>query len=219
MLIGLTGATGAGKDSTALVLAAAGWRSIALADALRVEITAAWHIDQRLLTDRAHKEQPMPQLCAGNTQNEDWQRWAEAAGHSLAQPRSPRWVMQQWGSFRREADALHWVRQVAYWVQYQSEHGHKNLVITDVRQANEAEALIGLGGYIVRVHRAGMAPLPADTADHESETHPQLVADADIHNGGDFADLAHETWRVVRALAVARRPAHQVPAGTDGGAP
>ena len=53
LIIGLTGHAGAGKDSAALCLLASAWRSIAFADALRVEIAAAWRIDVRMLTERA----------------------------------------------------------------------------------------------------------------------------------------------------------------------
>ena len=202
MLIGLTGHAGAGKDSTALVLAAAGWRSIALADALRVEVAAAWRVDIRLLTDRTHKEHPITALRAGNADNADWLRYAAVNGFSLLQERSPRWVMQQWGSFRRQTDPLHWVRPVVYWVQFQREHGVDDLVVTDVRQRNEAEALHNLGGHILRVHKPGaVPPLAADTAGHETEAHIRLAVADDIYNDGTLPDLANETWRVVRRLS------------------
>jgi len=201
MLIGLTGHAGAGKDSAAAQLCAAGWHSIAFADALRLEVAAAWAVDERLLTNRPHKESPTPQLCAGGAANANWLRWVAVNGISLIQPRSPRWVLQQWGMFRRQHDPLHWVRHVTYWVQYQRQHGHRHLVVTDVRMANEAEALRGLDGRIVRVHRPDTPALAPDTATHESEGHTQLVADADIHNDGDLAALGAEVWRVVQALA------------------
>ena len=202
MLIGLTGHAGAGKDSAAAVLCAGGWHSIAFADALRQE-SGAWGIDQRLLTDRNHKDRPAPQLYAGSVENTSWLRWVSVNGISLIEPRSPRWVMQQWGSFRRHADALHWVRPVAYWVCYQRQHGHRRLVVTDVRLANEVTILRGLGGRIARVHRPDLVGLPADTAGHESEAHTQIAADGDIHNDGDLAALSADVWRVVLQLAQA----------------
>lgn len=202
LLIGLTGQPDAGKDSVAAVLCAAQWRSIAFADALRVEVAGAWGIDQRLLTDRKHKESSTPQLAAGLAGNASWLRWAAVNGHSLAQPRSPRWVMQQWGTeFRRAADPLYWVKHVIYWVQYQRQHHAVNLVVTDVRFADEAQALRSLGGRIVRVHRPGATALAADTAKHGSEQHGQLPADAEIHNDGPLDALGAEVWRVVHQLA------------------
>lgn len=203
MLIGLTGHAGAGKDSTAAVLCAAGWKSIAFADALRIEVAAAWSIDQRLLADRRSKELPIKQLAAGGAANANWLRWICVNGVSLIEPRSPRWALQQWGSFRRQADPLYWLRHVTYWVQYQRQHGHTHLVVTDTRFDNEAAALRGLGGQIVRVHRTDLATLASDTAHHESERHTGLRADAEIHNDGPLAALGADVWRVVQLLTTA----------------
>lgn len=200
-LIGLTGKPGCGKDSAAAVLCAAGWKSIAFADALRVEVAATWGIDLGLLNDRRHKEHNTPQLAAGGGANANWLRWICVQGISLIEPRSPRWVLQQWGSFRRDGDPLHWVHPVTYWVQYQRQHNHQNdLVVTDVRMANEVAALRALGGRIVRVHRTDTPALASDTAQHESERHIALEADAEIHNDGPLSGLSAEVWRVLQQL-------------------
>lgn len=205
MLIGLTGHIGAGKDSVAAVLCAAGWQSIAFADALRIEVAAAWGIDPAQLSDRRHKEHNTPALCAGAAQNANWLRWVAVQGISLIQPRSPRWVMQQWGTFRREADPLHWVRSVGYWIRYQRQrNGPLGLVVTDVRLPNEVEELRALGGHIVRVHRPDLPALPAETISHSSERHTSIVADTEIHNDGPLHTLGAEVWRVVQQLAADR---------------
>ena len=200
MLIGLTGAAGAGKDSVAAILCAAQWRSAAFADALRLEISEAFAIDQRLLTDRRHKESTTPQLSAGMASNADWLRWAAVNGYSLIQPRSPRWTMQSWGSFRRQNTADYWVQHVTYWAQFQRHYQPRDLVITDVRYPNEAQALRELGGHIVRVHRPGNTPLAPETARHESEQHGAIETSAEIHNDGPLEALHAEVWRVVRQL-------------------
>jgi hypothetical protein len=210
MLIGLTGHANAGKYSVAAVLCAAGWRSIAFADALRTEVSAAWSIDQRLLTDRAQKEQAVAALCVGRGNNANWLRWATMRDRplSLIEPRSARWVLQQWGDFRRAADPNYWVRHVCYWVQYQRQHGAQHLVVTDVRYGNEAFSLRGLGGHIVRVHRPGSSPLAADTRAHSSEQITDLKTDADIANDSALAALGTEVWRVVEQLASQTAPTH-----------
>lgn len=200
MLIGLTGAAGAGKDSVAAILCAAQWRSVAFADALRIEISEAFGIDQRLLTDRRHKESSTPQLSAGMASNANWLRWAAVHGHSLIQPRSPRWVLQSWGGFRRQNEPNYWLRHVTYWVQFQRQYQPRSLVVTDVRYANEAQALRDLGGHIVRVHRPGAAALAPETALHESEHHGAIEAAAEIHNDGPLQALHAEVWRVVQQL-------------------
>lgn len=201
MLIGLTGAVGAGKDTVAAMLCGGGYYSVALADALRIEVAAAWRIDPRQLTDRQTKEQPQARLAVGHCENAHWLHMCSLAGHNLMEPRSPRWVLQHWGSFRRAANADHWVQHVRVWIEQQRRHGIRDLVVTDVRYANEAAALRELGGHIVRVHRPDATPLTGDTARHESERHGEIPADADIHNTGTLADLSAEVWRVVLQLA------------------
>jgi hypothetical protein len=136
----------------------------------------------------------------GWCQSADFLRWATWVGHALHGPRSPRWVMQQWGSFRRATQPLYWVQQVEAWVQYQRAHGAPGLVITDVRATNEAHMLRWLGGHLVRVHRPGLPALPPDVAGHESEQHTDLQADADLHNDGDLQHLDAELARVLQIL-------------------
>lgn len=199
-LIGLTGHAGAGKDSVALVLCSAGYRSVAFADALRIEVAAAWRIDPRLLTDRASKEVPQARLAVGHAEDARWLQWACVQGHNVLAPRSARWLMQHWGSYRRAQHPDYWIRHVQVWMSQQWREGCNGLVITDVRMPNEAAALRAQGGRIVRVHRPGLPALQADTAQHESEGHTALQADADIHNSGTLAELAAETWRCMSAL-------------------
>lgn len=203
LLLGLTGHAGTGKDSVGTLLQAAGWQGTSFAHALRVEVCEHWHIDPRLLTERSTKEQPMPALAAGMVQNADWLRWVAYQGHNLTTPRSPRWAMQQWGSYRRQVRASHWIDHVLVWLAtLERNHPMVCCVVTDVRYPNEAEALRARGGHIVRVHRPQpAAPLAADTATHESEGHTRIQADADLVNDGTFFDLALEVRRVVHQFA------------------
>jgi hypothetical protein len=200
-LIGLTGAVGAGKDSTAAVLQRAGWRGIAFADALRIEVAEAWGVDIRTFTSRATKDRPLESLRAGWCMNKQFLAWLAYQGTSLHEMRSPRWAMQTWGTFRRSADPLYWVTQVDHWVQYQRQTGHPRMVITDVRLPIEAQMLRRLNACLVRVHRPGLPPLAADTASHESEQHTALDVDADLHNDGDLQHLEAEVARVLQQLA------------------
>ena len=204
-LVGLTGAAGAGKDASAAMLVAAGWRGIAFADALRIEVAEAWAIDIRLFADRAAKEVPHPHLPLHYCGRPPFRAWAEATGLDMRAPRSPRFVMQAWGTWRRQINPLHWVQQVDAWVRYQRGRGAVGLVISDVRMPNEAAMVRGAGGCIVRVHRPDAPPLQADTATHESEQHRAIQADADIHNDGSLQHLQAEVWRVVPRLALATR--------------
>jgi hypothetical protein len=199
LLLGLTGHVGTGKDTVGTILQTEGWRCTSFAEALRIEVASTWHVDPRLLTDRATKEVPLPSLAAGMVHSTDWLRWAAVQGHSLTSPRSPRWALQQWGSYRRSQRPLHWVEHVLVWLAtLRRQHPHTSCVITDVRFTNEAEALRQRGGHIVRVHRPHTGQqLAPDTARHESEAHTQITADADLVNDGSFYDLALEVRRVV----------------------
>ena len=212
MLIGLTGAAGAGKDSAAQVLCSAGWFSVALADALRIEAAAAWWLDPRAFTDRATKDSPLYSLAAGHgvlhAASTAWLHYCAVQGWPLMEPRSPRWVLQQWGSWRRDSDPQHWIKHVQVWISTQWRAGITDLVVTDVRYANEARAIEALGGHIVRVLRPGLQPLPDDTRSHASEGHTALPVTAEIHNTGDLRQLSAEVWRVVQDLPVNPRPAH-----------
>jgi hypothetical protein len=200
-LLGLVGAAGAGKDAAGAVLVRAGWHRIAFADALRVEVSEAWGVHIANFVRRDDKDSPWHQLRVGYCGNADFLRWASYAGFSLHQARSPRWVMQQWGEFRRAGNPLHWVNQVEQWINHHNSTGHRGLVITDVRMANEAAMVRWRGGHLVRVHRPGLPPLPADTAHHASEGHGQLQVDADLHNTGSLEDLPAEVWRLVQRIA------------------
>lgn len=209
MLIGLTGHAGAGKDTAADILCACGWQRAAFADALRLEIASWWSIDVRTLTERQHKDAVSERLCVGQGANRDWMQWAvEVRGHAIMAPRSPRWLMQQWGDFRRATDPLYWVRPVQHWIRHERSQAMRrgaeaDLVVTDVRLPNEAQALRAMGGRIVRVHRPGLTALPADTAGHVSEGHTALQADADVVNDGALLDLPAELARAIAALEAA----------------
>ena len=200
-LIGLTGAVGAGKDSAGAVLLRAGWCGMAFADALRIEAAEAWGVDIRTFTTRVTKGTPLSPLRAQWCMNKQFLAWLAYQGVSLHEPRSARWVMQTWGTFRRSAAPLYWVTQVEHWICYQRSTGHQRLVITDVRLPVEAAMLRRMGGALVRVHRPDLPPLEPSTAGHESEHHATLQADADLHNDGDLQHLAAEVARVLQALS------------------
>lgn len=214
MLIGLIGGVGTGKDEAAKVLVRAGWHAIAFADALRIEVAEAWAIDIRVFVDRTAKESNTPQLQINLCCNRAFTQWAEHVGLDMRCPRSPRWVMQAWGTWRRIVNPLHWVAHVENWVNYHHSIGHKGLVVTDVRLANEAEMVRWRGGHLVRVHRPGLPALPAETAAHESERHNTLPADMDLHNDGDLQHLQAEVWRVVQQLGCMPSDATHLPNAT-----
>lgn len=201
MVVGLVGHAGSGKYSAAQAMWAHGFVALAFADPLRMEIAAAWGVDDRVLVDRPTKELPCRALAIHRCCDRRFLHWAVFHGHSLWEPRSPRWLMQRWGNeFRRTLDPAYWVRQVEREIGEQCARGRHRFVVPDVRQANEAELVRRLGGRLVRVHRPELPVLAPDTAGHRSESQGALVVDTVIHNDGTLAGLGCEVTRVLGEL-------------------
>jgi len=117
-------------------------------------------------------------------------------------PRSPRWVLQQWGTYQRRFDDTYYTRIVQRWATRQIGTGWNRIVITDLRFPVETDMVRALGGKVVRVHRHDATPLAADTAAHSSEQHPAIHADADITNDGSLQALAEITVQCLADLGV-----------------
>lgn len=164
MLIGLTGAAGAGKGSVAHFLVHRhGFAEIAFADPLYAAVEAITGISQTKLKDRRHKEEPI-----------DW------IG------KSPRELLQLLGTeFGRK------MVKESLWVDRAMRRVIPFTVITDVRFDNEAAAIKGRGGVIWEVVRPGQACLVGEAASHESE-HGIMrdLVDLTLFNEGTLDDLA-----------------------------
>lgn len=208
LIIALTGRPGVGKDSIGDVLAPQqGFARIAFADALRREVAEAWRIDLRMLTDRPTKELELPALAAGMCSDPAFMRWVADGGDSLTAPRSPRWTLQRWASFKRQFTPDYFARIVERWIRRQLGSGWTRIVVTDLRDPVEEAMLRRLGAKVVRVHRPELAAMPADTAMHVSEQHHRIKADADILNDGSMqalADAVLECVGLLEVLVVAR---------------
>lgn len=212
LLLGFTGFAGSGKDTCAELLRPMGFRSIAFADALRREVAEAFRIDPRMLTDRHTKEWPIDALALGRCTDPRFGPAVDKAAANpesvdLLAPRSPRWVMQQWGTeYRRAQEPSYWLDVVTRWVGVerrlaQAEGRAALLCITDVRFDNEARMVRALGGRVLSVHRPDLKPMAADTEEHASE---QVLKGCEVvHNDGDIQHLAAELQRVLKLVAPA----------------
>lgn len=206
LLLGFTGAAGAGKNTCADLLEYYGFHAVAFADVLRAEVAEAWRIDLRMLTDRATKEWDIPALAIGNCADSAFVVAMHTVGHDTATPRSPRWIMQHWGTeFRRAQNADYWTWHVAKWVRRMHGSGYWRLCITDVRFANEAQLIETMGGRMVEVLRPNASGSLADgTARHISESRAHLLANREasvVHNDGGMEHLHAELVRVIMDLA------------------
>lgn len=213
MIIGLTGQAGAGKDTVADFLTRDfGFTKVAFADAVRMEIahTFGIHIDK--LMDRATKEIPCPALALSCCSDHRFTAMVADSEVNLDcadedvmealmnQPRSPRWVMQHWGTeFRRTLFGRdYWITEI----RQRLEALEGNIVISDCREEHEAEFISELGGEIWRVTRDN---LPAVLA-HSSETPLQECwIDREISNNGSFDALDGATQQALAMAIKAQR--------------
>lgn len=196
-IIALTGLAGAGKDTAADVLAThCGFTTLAFAGALRYEIQAAYNlIDASTLTDRTQKEEPTSRLafseCADNafigavaiaTAATVSQAWMHA-------PRSPRQIMQWWGTeYRRARQPNYWSTKLAIHIaDLQQLDGRHRFVVSDCRFDNEAAAIRRMGGQVWQITRPGLER--ADSAHISETTGDALQPERTITNGADLHTL------------------------------
>jgi len=196
-IIGLTGPAGCGKDTVALLLAThLGFSHMAFADALRDEVVGAFGIDGSLLTRRDSKETPTLTLALERCSNLGFvgavigrvKGLPDAITHVMQAPRSPRQIMQWWGTeYRRAHSGDHyWTRTLTHRVHTQQQNQQWRHVISDVRFPNEAAAVRALGGVIWQVKRPD---LRLDKT-HSSETDgSEFAPDCIINNRHDIRHL------------------------------
>lgn len=144
MILGLSGYAGAGKDALAGALIAADptWRRVAFADRLR-SVTEA--IDPDVNGIR----------LSWLLQLYGWEGLKRHGKHGPA----VRGLLQRTGCAVRDHIGP------STWVDAALDGVDGNVVVTDVRFRNEAEAVQARGGLVVRVHRPGVGPVN----DHPSE--------------------------------------------------
>lgn len=189
-IIGLLGHAGAGKDTVALLLAER-FRvaRVAFAEALKLEIAAAWGIERDLLDSPWAKEAKTPALALHKCMNQDFVAYAWELGlPGLQDGLTPRTVMQRWGDWRRSVDPDYFVKIALEIVRTVTDgDGVDAVLLTDVRFPNEADLVRSLGGDLWRITR----PEGPQPSRHASEW---LLAgepvDAEIVNDGSIEQLA-----------------------------
>lgn len=169
-IIGLTGQAGAGKNTVADILFKHGFTNFGFADPVYRAVATLLGVGQETLRDRAMKETPI-----------DWLG------------KSPRELLQtlgtEWGRNTIRDDI--WIqiamRQVEKVIAYQK--GQGGVILTDVRFANEAQAIRSAGGRIWKVVRY-VGCLASETSKHSSEAGiPDDMIDEVVENSGTVADL------------------------------
>lgn len=197
IIIGLSGPAGSGKDTVAdLLVAHCGFAKMAFADPLKNEVAAAFAIDLDYLTRRETKEHTMSCLALSRCLSEGFVARliiAHTLGNQpldLDAPRSPRQIMQWWGTeYRRHQEADYWVRQMRARVSHtlRLRLGHR-IVVTDCRFPDEVEMVrSSFGGQLWQVKRDAVGVAHGA---HVSETTGSVfLPDAVINNSHSIGHL------------------------------
>jgi len=202
-IYGLTGFASVGKDTVADLLGEhLHFRKLAFADALRGEVAEAFQIDLVYLTHPSTKNEPIGALCmnkapveflnavmvsifdSGDSRELAARDWFDA-------PRSPRQIMQWWGTeYRRAQEPRYWTRRLLERVVYHQRDGELRFVITDCRFANEVDTVLAMGGELWQITRPGINATTTAEGQHGSATSGELFKpSAVIANNHDIKHL------------------------------
>lgn len=206
VIIGLCGGKGEGKDTLAKYLISAyGFTRLAYGDALYQEAADAFNTTVAALGERDTKETLQAHLALTNCKDPDFVRVMldladddELVLEYLRAPRSPRWVLQRWGTeYRRQQCHTYWLDIV--------EAQLKSLpraVITDVRFPNELELVSKYEGQMRRV-KADPALAHDEGATHDSE---RALDSFDIpvvvNTWGDLAGLHAQADQLMQSVGL-----------------
>lgn len=208
-IIGLHGSTGAGKDTVADAMVRTGkFVKLAFADAVKRELIEAFDCDPAYFNNRTLKEVPTEKLCLMNCAREEFVDWYVSTRNGeyefqtmgacfYSQPRTPRWLMQTWGTdYRKVRDPGYWIRHLAHKINTCTPH--HNFVISDVRFEDEAAFVRDQdrGNMICEVLRPNN-PYLSKTDGHVSN-HRLVSVDRIILNAGTIDGLDRKTERVLK---------------------
>lgn len=194
-IVALTGPANCGKDTAADLLAThCGFTKLAFADPLRSEVSEAFGIEPLYLTRRETKEHPMSALALNKCRSSAFVDRMVATGvvplEDVAKPRSPRQIMQWWGTNYRRVDmAQYWASQTRDRINFMlRQHLSTRFVITDCRFPNEAAMVQkDFHGVLWQITRPGVSV--ADGAHVSETTGAEFEPDAVIDNDGDVLQL------------------------------
>lgn len=185
MILGLLGNAGSGKDTVAKMLIDKGWLRMAFGDKLKQCLYA---LD--------------PRVEFGPGQTGHLRDLVDAHGwdycKAIPEVRS---LLQRFGTEvgRNTLSQGIWINAILE--KLVSSRKTHNIVVTDVRFANEAQALTMLGGRLVRVVRQKSVQPDAQWRQHISEKEANAIrTDYIVDNNGDLDHLTVEVDRVLGTM-------------------
>lgn len=193
IVIGLAGRARAGKNTVAEILDSIdpGFCQCAFADVLRVEVIDAFRVSNDLFNNDRLKERDDQALAIIRCGDIEFIERMTALGYNLIAPRTPRQIMQLWGTeYRRNQDSEYWIDRLSAFIHEQIKSGARKFAVTDVRFENEAQLIKKMDGLVWLIQR-DQADLKH--AGHLSE-HTERIASIDrtIINNRDEFSLAAE---------------------------
>lgn len=176
-IIAIHGYAGTGKDTSADILVDnLGFIKTSFATNLYRQVAIAFDVTVDFLGNRKTKETELNQLALKYCKDEVFVALMfknNASGLSYSdfinQARSPRWIMQQWGTeYRRVASGNpnYWINDIEKFIAT-SRLNEKilGIVIPDLRLITEYDFIRKIGGQVWHLNRAGILPVNAHTTE------------------------------------------------------
>lgn len=193
MLIGINGKARSGKDTFATMLA------IEFQKQAYVNFVAMAYADE-LKNDLMKNFGLTRDQLYGDSKEISDERFRKTTDKDEVVYWTPREIMQEYGQWCRKIEPNHWVRRLYEIIDSKI---LSNVIVTDIRQRNEVDALINRGGYHIRITRKNADEIT--TPDHETETAldaEDYPIDFYIENNGTLKDLEVAAKGTVEAIMI-----------------
>ena len=155
VVIGLVGPIGCGKDAIGEAITKHfDAKVIAWADELYAQVADKFKVSAAFLQTRNTKELPQDQIALIHCEDENFVNLMTGElGYDIHEPRSPRFILQHWGTeYRRAQDPDYWVKKTAEQIDRVTESA---VLISGTRFQNEIAMTRRLGGFLLHVSRPG----------------------------------------------------------------
>lgn len=197
IVIGLLGAAGCGKDTIGDILKAEfGFVPTHFGDELYREVSESFRVPEEFLRDRKTKEMDSELLTVERAKDVAFVQSMADGRHDLTAPRSPRWILQRWGTeYRRAQNPNYWVDRTEARIRTLGEQGVRGVSNTSVRFDNELDLIRRFHGHLWLVLRVGVHS--ADDSYASEQLWKTATPDIVIDNNGSIEDLRRRVKDIV----------------------